>query len=347
MGGSKPGWCTGIMFNDVDMRIVRALQQEGRASWTRIAELADVPGSTAYRRGTTLIEAGHLRIAVVPAQDRLQNSRIYELLLRCRPRTQRAVAARLAARQDTRWVAVISGEFGVAADLIIPQGADVATLLLDDIESDPDIIVCQATLVLRSLTVDLDWQTPPGRAAPSPGSGDPATHQCDESHLHEDDRAILALLRDDGRRSYASIAAELGMNETTVRRRCTDMLRLGCAEVITLVQPHLLGFEQEVQIHLDVLPQQMEPAIQMLAKQPGVHYVASTFGAMSLTCEIKLRSHHDLYGFLRDVVAQVPGVTKMTAEIELIVFKRAFVLCPWASVEPARPVIAGQAGEPA
>src|SRR5262249_38096261 len=155
----------------------------------------------------------------------------------------------------------------------------------------------------------------------------------------ESDRAILGLLREDGRCSYASIAAELDMNEATVRRRCTEMLRLGCAKIITLIQPHLLGYGEEVQVRLDVLPQHLEAAMEMLSKRPGVHYVAATFGDMSLLCEIWVRSHQELYEFVRDVIAKVPGMTRMASEIELVAFKRAFVMCPWVTAEASPRIV--------
>jgi len=323
------------MVDEIGVRVLRALQEDGRASWTQIAQMAGVPPSTAYRRGTALIENGDVRVAVLPTTEvHPKTARIYELLVQCRRGTQRSVAARLAARTDTRWVAVVTGQFDVAAEIVIPRGEDVAAVLLDDIQGDEDMMATQTALVLQSQAVANDWQHPLRPFNPAAEDGR-EPHQCEESHLAEADRAILSLLRDDGRRSYASIAAELEMNETTVRRRCTDLLRLGCATVITLVQPHLLGYEQEVQIRLDVLPQQLEAAVQTLARQPGVHYLATTFGAMSLVCEIRLKSHHDLYDFVRDVVSQVPGVTKMIAEVDLVVFKRAFVLCPWADSKPA------------
>jgi DNA-binding Lrp family transcriptional regulator len=333
------------MLDEIGIRVLRALQQDGRAPWTQIAQLADVPPPTAYRRGNALIENGHVRIAVLPtAEVHPRTARIYEVLVQCRRGTQRAVAARLAARTDTRWVAVITGQFDVAAEVVVPQGEDVAAVLLDDIQNDPDMVATQTDMVLNSLAVANDWQAPV-REPPSVIDSRPSSHQCEESHLSAADKAILSLLREDGRRSYASIAAELEMNETTVRRRCTDLLRAGCATVITLVQPHLLGYEQEVQIRLDVLPAQMDASLQTLARQPGVHYIASTFGAMSLVCEIRLKSHYELYDFVRDVVSQVPGVIKMVAEVDLVVFKRGFVVCPWASAQPARASALGDASD--
>jgi DNA-binding Lrp family transcriptional regulator len=48
------------MLDAIDTQIVECLQADGRASWTQIARQIGVPTSTAFRRGTALIEGnGH------------------------------------------------------------------------------------------------------------------------------------------------------------------------------------------------------------------------------------------------------------------------------------------------
>ncbi|WP_283133483.1 Lrp/AsnC family transcriptional regulator [Rhizohabitans arisaemae] len=316
------------MLDSVDLLIVQLLQEDGRASWTEIAKRAGVTVSTAYRRATALLESGSILVTVLPATDLYpETARMYEVRVRCRPGTQRAVAHRLAGRSDTRWVAIVTGEYDVAAEVVVPQGEDVAAVLLDDIQNDPDVVATQTDMVLRSRAVARDWSRGGARDG----------HECDPSHLDSVDRTILAALRDDGRRSYADAASALGMSESTVRRRCADVFRRGCAGVVTLVQPHLLGYQQEVLIRLDLLPQHVEGAVRTLEGQEGVHYFATTLGATSLVCELIMKTHDDLHAFIRDVVTPLPGLTRLTADVELIVFKRGFVVCPWASADPARP----------
>jgi len=67
-----------------------------------------------------------------------------------------------------RWVAVVTGDYGVAAELIVPLGADVAGVIFDDIEQNENFLATQLSLVLRTfkapgtvrLTFPFDPQLP-------------------------------------------------------------------------------------------------------------------------------------------------------------------------------------------
>jgi hypothetical protein len=108
-----------------------------------------------------------------------------------------------------------------------------------------------------------------------------------------------------------------------------------CARVVTLVQPYSLGYNQELLVRLDVLPKHVEAAVASLSHENGVHHIASNFGATTIVCELMLKSLDDLRSFTHDVIAKLPGLTRMAVEIELIVYKRGFLLCPWVHGEPA------------
>ena len=56
-----------IMLDAIDTQIVECLQVEGRASWTQIARQIGVPTSTAFRRGTALLEGNAILIATLPS----------------------------------------------------------------------------------------------------------------------------------------------------------------------------------------------------------------------------------------------------------------------------------------
>jgi DNA-binding Lrp family transcriptional regulator len=314
------------MLDAIDAQIVQSLQLDGRASWTQIAQQIGIPTSTAFRRGTALLEGSAILIGTLATPDTYpEDGRVYEIRVRCRPGSQRAVAYRFARRPDTRWVAVITGQFDVSAELVVPRGVDFAEILIDQIQSDPDVLATDTALVLGEHNIANDWP----RSIPAHDSKPLPEHICSQDHLDGTDRAILAQLREDGRRSYAAVATSLDLSENTVRRRCTEMFERRCARVVTLVQPYSLGYNQELLIRLDVLPQHTDSAAQVLAHQNGVHHIASNLGETSLVCELMLKSHHDLRAFLQDVVATLPGLTRMAVEIELIVYKRGFLRCPW------------------
>jgi DNA-binding Lrp family transcriptional regulator len=285
--------------------------------------------STVHRRTSALFDEGRIRVGVLPNAAPEQSFRLYEVRFRCRPGRQRDVARTLSARSDMRWVSVVTGDYGVAAELVVPVGMDVAGVIFDDIEQDDNILATQSSIVLRTFKApetiasafpfDLDMRMPDSAAV---------------EQFDQVDAAILAALRDDGRMGYAAVCAQTRISETTVRRRVRTLLSSRRAEVITIVHPPSLGYDHEAIIRLDVLPEHLEAVAEQLAAHPGVHHLAATFGETALVCEVLMHTPAETYAFLSETVARARGITRMTVEVELIVTKRAFLPTPWATHGP-------------
>src|SRR5438046_1885231 len=67
--GPSATWRNQIMLDAIDTQIVECLQVDGRASWTQIARQIGVPTSTAFRRGTALLEGNAILIATLPTLE--------------------------------------------------------------------------------------------------------------------------------------------------------------------------------------------------------------------------------------------------------------------------------------
>ena len=305
-------------LDDIDRRILQALVADGRAAWTSLARAVDIPDSTVHRRTTALFDEGRIRVGLLPIVP-VESARLYELRLRCRPGRQRDVARKLAERHDMRWVAVVTGDYGVAAELVVPAGADPAAVIFDDIEQrDDNILASQSSVLMHTFKLPHNLE-----------QGFVYDPRLDIGDLGPDERALLGVLAEDGRKSYAAAATEVGANESTIRRRVRTLLRSRGVGAVTVVHPPSLGFEHEAIIRLDVLPEHLESVADQLAQHPGVHYLAATFGETALVCEILMRTPAETYTFINDVIGKARGITRMTVEVELIVMKRAFLLTPW------------------
>ena len=313
----------GKVLEDLDRRIITALQQNGRATWTEVSRAVGVSSAKAGQRAGVLFANRVLGVSVVSALEfSPAPSDLYEVRLRCRSGRQREVARALMQRRDTRWVAILGGEHDIAAELLVPRGGDIATVLIDSVQFHPDVLDIRSALVLHTFKVSQSWNR--GLLGPAEH-----LHLCDPSHLTSVDRSILAALKVDGRRSCASVATEIRADESTVRRRLQRMLRRGCAQAMTIVQPSSLGYEHEVLLELEVLPAHLEAAATELKNQPGIRYLAATFASRSLVCEVVMPDAAALYDFLNRVIGGLLGVTGMVASVELLVVKRSFLICPW------------------
>lgn len=329
-------------LDDLDRKIVAALQIDGRASWSTIAELCGTTGPTVARRVQQLVNDGVVKVAVMRGAEASDSHEFYFLRLRCGPVMALTVARRIAERPDIRFVTLLTGQYDIIAEAMVPRRPGSYHALVQEIQAIPGVEGVSGELILHVYKVSHDW----ARELLGLEPAEPAatTKEYAEVRLEEADAAILDSLQVDARASFSDVAKKVGMNESTVRRRFERLLSRQWAHVVTLVQATALGFEAEVQLRVDVEPAQLTEVAGELARRPEVRYLALTLGTNGLVAEVITRHAEQLYTFITDVLAGLPGVTGWTASLELLTVKRGFVETPWWQMEVAR--IGSSANEP-
>jgi DNA-binding Lrp family transcriptional regulator len=326
----------------LDRRIVAELQQDGRASWTDVADACETSLTTVVRRGNRLMAEGFVRVAVVPSLQHTGPADLFLIHLTCAPGTQVSVAEKLTRRDDVRLVALVTGPFDIVAELLVRRDDSLSSRIVGELLAIEGVERCETDLMLHTYKVSHDWsrQLLTGERHIADVE-DP--HECHPSHFDDSDRAILEYLRTDGRASFRSVGQELGVNESTVRRRFETLRERGCVMVVTLVPAPSLGFESEIILEISVRPSRLDAVATEVAAHLGVRYVASTLRSSSLLCEVILPSTRSVFDFLTTVVGQLEGVTNWAASMEILTLKRGFVETPWwhRALRPYRDAIDG------
>ncbi len=321
-------------LDPTDRKIVAALQANGRASWTDIAQLVGTSVTTVARRAQQLFADGLVRVAAVPHTAGEIGSDMLVVRLRCAPGAQISAGMAIAALPHVRFVAVVTGAYDLIAEVVVQKGAALHTLLIDGLQQVPGVQRSVADLELHTYKSTHEWSRQLlGEAAPAAAAPPPPVRNCQPGHLDSLDEKILDALRIDGRTSFQAVAAGLGVSESTVRRRVEALLQSGCVQVITLVPAAALGFEKEMFFWLSVTPSRLEAVAAALAAQRGVRYVAATLGQESLMCEVILPTHRDVYEFTSSALAGIEGIQAWTANVQLLTLKRGFVPTPWSRQE--------------
>jgi DNA-binding Lrp family transcriptional regulator len=97
---------SGVLHPD-DVRILRALQIDPRASFASIAVALGLTESVVSRRYRRMRADGVMRVAGIVDPGALGQSK-WLVRLRCRPGSVTAIADALAKRDDVSWVAIIA-----------------------------------------------------------------------------------------------------------------------------------------------------------------------------------------------------------------------------------------------
>jgi DNA-binding Lrp family transcriptional regulator len=322
-------------LDSLDRRIMAALQISPRASWEQLASALGTSQTTVARRAQRLLQAGCLVIVGLPDPLRCGSGRPVLVQLRTTPGSARQVGTQLVRRGDARFVALITGRNDVICEIITPDRQYLTSVLLDEIQVLGGVVETTTETVLRTFKTSYDWSREllgEEMVALQPRVADEAAPGAPGQDLDELDVSLIAALGTDGRRSYADLAGELGLSETSVARRMRALIASGCLCLATLVDPGLLGYEIEVFVRMRVEPSSLETVAAMLAGQPAVRYIAVTTGYSDLACEVVLRDTEAFYRFITASLGSLPGVGNVETDLELQTLKRGFRPPPQASM---------------
>ena len=330
----------GFAFDDMDRRIIACLRADGRASWTEIARRCGTSVATVSRRGQRLLAGKTVQVAVVPHRTHPGRNSLFFLRLSCRSGAQPQVIAELSKHPDIRFLALVSGPYDIAAEMCADTSGSLITQLITEFQEIDGVDWCETDLILHEYKVaqDWTWQLLVGETEAGPVH---EPHSCSETDMDDLDRAIIEVLRADGRAAFSVVAGQIGLDETTVRRRFEAMLTRGCVRVQTLAPAAALGFTSEVLLNISVEPPKLGHVSERLASFAGVRFVAATLSGSSLLCEMIQPSQDALFKFLTHTLASLDGVRGWQASMELLTIRRGFIETPWWRRELAEHLGAG------
>jgi DNA-binding Lrp family transcriptional regulator len=320
--------CKDRLVDALDRQIAVALQLNGRATWRQVSGVVHTSESTVARRGRALLESGTVRVTGQPDPARAGLGYPVLIQLNCDAGKVKRLARSLAGRPDVRFLAIVTSTFDIVLELIVPSRSHLARVLVDEFSELDGIRRTTTDAVMRTFKTSYDWSREllgTQGIDPSFAGARPQAPALGTATLDETDLQLIQLLGDDGRRTYAELAASVGISESMVRRRVSALVEDGTLSFATLVDPRALGFEIEIFVLLRVNHAALERIAQALAARREVRYVAATSGYSDLACEVILRSPDDLYEFTTGALGALDGVQSTVIAHELVTVKRAYM----------------------
>ncbi|WP_193608416.1 Lrp/AsnC family transcriptional regulator [Nocardioides lijunqiniae] len=296
-------------LDDLDRRIVAALQVDGRASWHRIATVLDESERSVTRRGNALLAEHRVRISTLGGHNAA-------VLVRaeCALGSVRATATALAQRADCVFSYALSGTPQCVAEIRVST-AHLPGVVLDELPAVVGLVRVQADPVLRVLRSVRRWRpailTPAQVAAlEAPPHGVQQPDGSEPPRLSPTDRALTRALAEDGRASVTALARSAGISESTARRRLEWLQTNGHLWSRAVVEPALLGFPFEALLWIRVRPGRLEDFTEHLLADPCVRQATAIAGEFDLVVDVAVRDQASLYakvggGPWRDMVQSV------------------------------------------
>ncbi|MCB5170097.1 AsnC family transcriptional regulator [Streptomyces bambusae] len=321
------------VLDEFDRALVQALVIDGRAPFSRLAEVLGFTDQKVVRRYRRLRGDGLVRVIGVPYGRRVG---LFESWVRvqCAPDAALPVAEALARRPDTAWVSLGSGGTEIHCITKARSREDRDDLLLEKLPRTRRVTGISAHTLLRMFAGGPHWvgadllsagqqaRLRAGRPSFAPDAArPPVPHVLDAA-----ERAMLAVLGRDGRAGYPELAAAAGLSETTARRRLAQLREGGALYFDVEVIPRQLGFHTVATLLLTVPPARLAAVGQALAGHPEVPFAAAVTGAANLLAVAVCRDTDALYAYLTERIGGVEGVRQVETIPTLRNLKRAGML---------------------
>jgi Lrp/AsnC family transcriptional regulator for asnA, asnC and gidA len=140
------------------------------------------------------------------------------------------------------------------------------------------------------------------------------------------DVGIIDCLSRDARKSFARIAQELRVPESTVRHRLHRLVQHGVLDFAAVANPLRLGYQTWAIIEIQAEPSRTRAVAQRLARESEVYFVGITTGRCDIFAGAVFRSNAEMLEFLTGPLAKIPGITRTSTSTVLEVVKRALTL---------------------
>ncbi|WP_197373220.1 Lrp/AsnC family transcriptional regulator [Mycolicibacterium baixiangningiae] len=153
-----------------------------------------------------------------------------------------------------------------------------------------------------------------------------ATGDADGGHDPQS-AAIIGMLREDGRRSYSSIAKEVGLSEAAVRQRVQRLIEQGQMQIVAITIP-LDEFKLSSLLQISVKGDLRATAAQIGAI-PEVSFCAIVSGDCHVVAEVMCRDGRHLLTVVHESIEAVPAVTEVRTLVYLEVVKQTYQWGTW------------------
>ncbi|MEU4202098.1 Lrp/AsnC family transcriptional regulator [Streptomyces sp. NPDC045470] len=304
--------------DDLDQRLLHALQLDGRAPYSRLARTLGISEHTAARRYHRLRDLG-LRITGRTNPHRLGHTR-WLLRLRCAPDTARPLADSLARRPDTSWVTLTAGGTDLYCALDARTTDERNALLLTALPRTPNLMSVTAHCMLHIFKgATTTWHatrfTTPDPASvstpastPSPFPSAPFPDTVVPCGLDATDHILLTELARDGRATLPALSKAAARSPSSIQRHLDRLRHHGALDLFVDFAPQLLGHHMSTQLWLTVAPARLRSVGEALAAHPDIAFTAAVTGPANLVANGIFRTPADLYAYIDQNLGTLPGI---------------------------------------
>lgn len=290
------------MIDEIDNKLMLLLEADGRQSLMALAGRMGVSIHTVARRLERLIRDQVIRVVGTVDIEKVGAPLSVLVCLQLEPGTIETTINELGRHPCVFAIQKTMGRFNILLSMWFHSTRDLARFLLVSLPGIPGVKISDTSVILN-IVKSLGTRLSP-------------------YFIESEDRDLIALLQEDGRRSNASTATALGISPSTVGRRIRQLLASGTIRISLYRYIPRPEARVGALVRISVELSRMASAITELANHPQVVSVSICTGQFDIIARVYAESTENLSDFIATHVNSIPGVVEV--EYSLILETHSF-----------------------
>lgn len=141
--------------------------------------------------------------------------------------------------------------------------------------------------------------------------------------LDDVSRQLVEALQQDGRRSFAALAKDVGLSEAAVRQRVKRLLDDGVMQIVAVTDPMTIGFSRQAMVGIKA-EGDLRAIADRLAVLPELEYVVLCAGSFDLLVEFVCEDDEHLIRLLDESIRSIEGVRETETFVYLRLVKQTY-----------------------
>lgn len=289
---------------DLDERLLELLQQNGRASYSELAEQSGASRAVVAARLNALIGTGAARVVAAVHPEFLGLQAYAHVSIHTAGAASDTIPA-LVALPAAVFVSSVSGEHDLVVELRLPDQRELyATVAV--IRGLPGVVSVNTLLYVDVVT----------------GVFMPAKALPEDLRLDRTDLGLMTALQDDGRLSYRELADRVGLSPSATRSRVTALIDHQVVRIGPVLNRRLRSAKAAAGVGINVDGDGLR-AIAGLRELRGVEFIARTIGRFDLVATISADSALGLHDVI-DALKSLDDVVRLESWVHLEVVKERY-----------------------
>lgn len=148
----------GHELDELDLRIISELQDDGRKPSTEIARRLGVPRPTIARRIERLVSQGIITVGVFANSRRIGLPIHVMIQLTIEPQKHTEVVAAIVALDEVRWVGIATGPYDLLIEAMLRSNEHLQRFLIKQLGAIDGIKGMQTAHILDVAKIAFDWE---------------------------------------------------------------------------------------------------------------------------------------------------------------------------------------------